>query len=84
MEMISIFNTINNVPNILSIDYLSKFNIFDSTELDIIARSITNQYLSIGIKKLLNIIEMVKYINKEDRALKFIEIINEHLELVGY
>lgn len=85
MEMLDAFSTTIHIPNISSGEELMKALVelesFGDRELVSIAKVVKGQSLSIGIKKLLMIIEMATQMDKEHRVAKFLSLLHEEGKL---
>lgn len=85
MEMLDAFSTTIHIPNICTgeqlIRALEELGSFDDRELASIAKAVKGQKLSIGIKKLLMIIEMAVQMDTKYRAAKFISLLTEEGKL---
>lgn len=81
MEMLDAFSTTIHIPNICSgeelIKALEELGSFSDRELASIAKVVKGQKLSIGIKKLLMIIEMAAQMDQEYRVAKFLSLLKE-------
>lgn len=85
MEMLDAFSTTIHIPNICSgeelIKALEELGSFGDRELANIAKVVKGQKLSIGIKKLLMIIEMAAQMDQEYRVAKFLSLLKEEGKL---
>lgn len=81
MEMLDAFSTTIHIPNISGgeelIKALQELGSFDDRELAIISKAVKGQRLSIGIKKLLMIIEMAVQMDSEYRVAKFVSLLKD-------
>lgn len=81
MEMLDAFSTTIHIPNISGgeelIKALQELGSFDDRELAIISKAVKGQRLSIGIKKLLMIIEMAVQMDSERRVAKFVSLLKD-------
>ncbi|XP_044193493.1 vesicle-fusing ATPase-like isoform X2 [Thunnus albacares] len=81
MEMLDAFSTTINIPNISSgeqlVDALELLGSFQENERASIAKVVKGQHLSIGIKKLLMLIEMAAQMDPDHRVSKFLSLLND-------
>ncbi|CAL1600014.1 unnamed protein product [Knipowitschia caucasica] len=81
MEMLDAFSTTIHVPNIANgeqlITALEKLGSFSDRERASIAKGVKGENLSIGIKKLLMLIEMAVQMEPEHRVAKFLSLLKE-------
>lgn len=81
MEMLDAFSTTINIPNISSgeqlVDALELLGSFQENERASIAKVVKGQDLSIGIKKLLMLIEMAAQMDPDHRVSKFLSLLKD-------
>lgn len=81
MEMLDAFSTTINIPNISSgeqlVDALELLGSFQENERASIAKVVKGQHLSIGIKKLLMLIEMAAQMDPDHRVSKFLSLLKD-------
>ncbi|XP_044193492.1 vesicle-fusing ATPase-like isoform X1 [Thunnus albacares] len=88
MEMLDAFSTTINIPNISSgeqlVDALELLGSFQENERASIAKVVKGQHLSIGIKKLLMLIEMAAQMDPDHRVSKFLSLLNDEGARPGF
>ncbi|XP_042253429.1 vesicle-fusing ATPase-like [Thunnus maccoyii] len=81
MEMLDAFSTTIHIPNISSgeqlVDALELLGSFQDNERASIAKVVKGQHLSIGIKKLLMLIEMAAQMDPDHRVSKFLSLLKD-------
>lgn len=81
MEMLDAFSTTIHIPNITSgeqlVDALELLGSFQENERASIAKVVKGQHLSIGIKKLLMLIEMAAQMDPDHRVSKFLSLLKD-------
>ncbi|XP_067431733.1 vesicle-fusing ATPase-like [Thunnus thynnus] len=81
MEMLDAFSTTIHIPNISSgeqlVDALELLGSFQENERASIAKVVKGQRLSIGIKKLLMLIEMAAQMDPDHRVSKFLSLLRD-------
>ena len=81
MEMLSAFTDVLHVSNLGTPKHLEKVlqatNTFNQKEVGSIVGKLANHRICIGIKKLLGLLDMVKQLSDQSRAIKFISKLEE-------
>ena len=76
MEMLSTFTAVLHVSNLNQASHfrgvLQNYHLFDSEEIDIILKKLENYIISIGVKKLLGLLDMIKQMGADNRISKFL------------
>jgi len=82
MQLLQVFNTVIHVPSITKstdlIRVIKELNYFQATEITEIERGIGNIEISIGVKKLLGLVEMSLQTDEASRAEKFVTLLEEY------
>ena len=85
LGMVSAFTTILHVPNIRQVDeivnVLENSDVFSNDDINQIKKEIGQRRLSVGIKKLLGLLDLVDQAELKDRPRKFINILQEQVIL---
>lgn len=81
MEMIPAFTDVLHVSNLTKAkhfkDVLDSHEVFNDSETELIVRKLEAYKISIGVKKLLGILDMVKQMGQKNRAIKFLSKLEE-------
>ncbi|EEB10550.1 N-ethylmaleimide sensitive fusion protein, putative [Pediculus humanus corporis] len=81
LELLSTFTTTLHVPNITEIDdlvtVLEETNVFSSPDIKSLVKLLQGKRLSIGIKKLLALIDMARQTNPNTRVSQFVTTLEE-------
>jgi len=81
MEMLSVFTDVLHVSNISAPQHfhaiLDQNDTFDKKEVAHIVHKLQNYHISIGVKKLLGLLDMIKQMGPQNRLIKFLSKLEE-------
>lgn len=81
MEMLSVFTDVLHVSNLSQPQHfqaiLEQNNTFDKKEIASIVNKLKGYQISIGVKKLLGLLDMIKQMGPQNRLIKFLTKLEE-------